>query len=74
MVARVVARADPPLPTAIPPLRLEVVERRGQGALSEVTHIQRVNTNGGVLAGPCSMAGQISEVIYTADYVMLRNP
>lgn len=74
VVGRVVARANGALPTAIPLLRLEVSERRGQGVLAEVTHILRLNTAGGVLSGPCSMAGQVSEVVYTADYVMLRNP
>jgi hypothetical protein len=73
VVARAVASADGPLLTAIPLLRLEVTERSGSGALSEVTHIQRLNTNGGVLRGPCPTAGQVTEVVYTADYVMLRS-
>lgn len=57
----------------IPWLRLDVVDQRGDGKLSGVTHVQRVNTRGGVARGPCDEAGAFRSVPYSADYVFLRN-
>jgi hypothetical protein len=74
VVGRVTARADAMRATDIPWLRLEVAQRSGAGVLDPVTHIQRINTVGGTLAGACPTAGAVSEVPYTSDYVMLRNP
>jgi hypothetical protein len=74
VTGRVAGRADAPRATDIPWLRLEVAQRSGAGVLAPVTHIQRINTVGGTLAGACPTAGTTSEVPYTADYVMLRNP
>lgn len=73
VTGRVVARTEAPNATDIPWLRLEVARREGAGALAYVTHIQRLNTRGGVLAGACQAAGAVAEVPYAADYVMLRN-
>jgi hypothetical protein len=56
----------------IPWLKLEVISRRGSGVLSGVTTVQRINTKGGMLAGPCDKAGTFSSVPYSADYVFLR--
>jgi hypothetical protein len=56
----------------IPWLKLEVTSRRGSGVLSGVTTVQRINTKGGMLAGPCDKAGTFSSVPYSADYVFLR--
>jgi Protein of unknown function (DUF3455) len=53
-------------------LKLDVVERRGNGALSGVTTVQRINTHGGVLSGACDKAGGYFSVPYSADYVFLR--
>ena len=50
-------------------LRLDVTDRRGAGGLSEATAVQRVNTRGGVLAGPCADAGALHLEPYAADYV-----
>lgn len=72
VTARVTARTEAPNATDIPWLRLEVSERSGSGALVQVTHIQRINTRGGAIAGPCLAVGAVAEVPYTADYVMLR--
>jgi hypothetical protein len=68
------AAANAPGTTAgdIPWLKLDVVERRGSGALSGVTTVQRINTHGGVLTGACDKAGGYSSVPYSADYVFLR--
>jgi len=56
----------------IPWLKLDVVGRRGNGALADVTTVRRINTNGGVLAGACEQTGDLRSVPYSADYVFLR--
>jgi len=56
----------------IPWLKLEVTEQRGNGTLSQVTTVQRINTKGGVGRGPCDSAGAIRGVPYSADYVFLH--
>jgi len=57
----------------IPWLQLDVVDQRGSGRLSGVTHVQRVNTRGGVARGPCDEAGAFRSVPYSPDYIFLRN-
>jgi hypothetical protein len=59
-------------PNDIPWLKLDVVSRRGSGILSGVTTVQRINTSGGKLEGPCDKAGAYRSVPYAADYVFLR--
>ena len=56
----------------IPLLKLEVVSRRGNGILADVTTVQRINTKGGKLEGACDKAGTWRNVPYSADYVFLR--
>jgi Protein of unknown function (DUF3455) len=56
----------------IPWLKLEVTSRRGSGVLSGVTTVQRINTQGGKLAGACDKAGATQSAPYAADYVFLR--
>ena len=53
-------------------LRLDVVERRGSGILSAATSVQRINTYGGALSGPCAERGALRAIPYSADYVFLR--
>ena len=53
-------------------LKLEVVGRRGTGALANADIVQRINTSGGVLRGPCEQAGALRSVPYSADYVFLH--
>lgn len=72
IVAKVAARAPGAGPKDIPLLKLEVTERRGSGALSPVTTVQRINTKGGVAEGACEKAGDLLSVPYSADYVFLR--
>jgi hypothetical protein len=55
----------------IPWLKLEVAMRAGNGALSYVTTIQRINTHGGMAHGPCDKPGAFLSVAYHADYVFL---
>ena len=56
----------------IPWLKLGVTSRRGNGALSPATTVQRINTVGGKLNGACYKAGTFESVPYSADYVFLR--
>ena len=56
----------------IPWLRLDGVDRHGDGILSGVTTIERINTRGGLAHGPCKSAGNYLSVPYAADYVFLR--
>ena len=72
VVGKVVARAPGRSPKDIPWLKLEATERRGSGALSEVTTIQRISTQGGVAEGACDQVGAYLSVPYAAEYVFLR--
>lgn len=55
----------------VPWLKLEVTEQRGNGVLSHVMAIQRINTKGGTAQGACEPAGAYRSVPYSADYVFL---
>jgi hypothetical protein len=70
--AKVAGRASATSARDIPLLKLDVTARRGEGQLYEVTTIQRINTRGGVAAGPCESAGVLLSVPYTADYAFYR--
>ena len=72
VVGSVKARADAPVPDAIPWLLLSAKSDGAKGALSRVTSIQRINTAGGTApVTPCmrATAGAPARVAYTADYV-----
>lgn len=56
----------------IPWLKLEVIARRGSGALANISTVQRINTMGGKLDGACDKAGEFRSMPYSADYVFLR--
>jgi hypothetical protein len=51
---------------------MEVTERRGNGALSAATTVQRVGTFGGKLDGACERAGAFKSVPYSATYIFLK--
>jgi len=53
-------------------LKLDVISHRGSGLLSDVTTVQRINTQGGKPDGPCDQRGSFKSVPYSADYVFLR--
>jgi hypothetical protein len=53
-------------------LKLQVVSSRGSGVLTGVTTVQRINTKGGKLEGPCDKAGSFKSAPYSADYVFLK--
>jgi hypothetical protein len=68
----VVASVPGSTPSDIPWLKLDVVARRGNGTLSGVTTVQRINTYGGIVKGTCHKQGSYHSVPYSADYVFLR--
>ncbi len=72
VVAAVAARADAPNPKkAIPWLLLEATSHTGTGAFATVTHIQRLDTSGGVAPKKgcdASHAGEVARVPYKATY------
>jgi hypothetical protein len=72
VTGKVVANAPGATTNDIAWLKLEVVGRRGSGALSAATIVQRINTSGGALSGACDPAGALRGVPYFADYVFLR--
>jgi hypothetical protein len=72
VAGRVVGRASGATPKDIPWLKLEVTERRGQGVLSGVTTVQRINTQGGAAEDACDRAGAYQSIAYAAEYVFLR--
>jgi uncharacterized protein DUF3455 len=72
VTGKAAANAPGTTPADIPWLRLDVVAHRGSGTLSGVTTVQRINTHGGVLNGPCEKAGSYFSAPYSADYVFLR--
>jgi hypothetical protein len=53
-------------------LKLDVVSHRGAGTFANVDIVQRINTSGGVLRGPCEQAGVLRSAPYSADYVFLH--
>src|SRR6267142_2268281 len=69
---KTVANAPGATPSDIPWLKLDVVSGRGNGILTSVTTVQRINTQGGKLEGACDKAGVLRSVPYSADYLFLR--
>jgi Protein of unknown function (DUF3455) len=72
VVGKVLASAPGTTAKDIPWLKLDVAAHRGTGVLSAVTTVQRINTAGGNLAGPCTAAGAFQSESYSADYVFFR--
>lgn len=71
VVAAVAARADAPKGKAIPWLLLEAQSHTGAGAFATVTHIQRLDTVGGVAPRKgcdTNHAGDVARVPYKATY------
>jgi Protein of unknown function (DUF3455) len=71
IVGKVVGIVFGATPDDIPWLRLEVVDRHGNGLLSGVTTVQRINTKGGAARGSCDNTGIYLSVPYSAEYVFL---
>ena len=56
----------------IPWLKLQVTASRGNGVLTGVTTVQRINTKGGKLEGACDKTGTFKSAPYSAEYVFLK--
>jgi hypothetical protein len=67
--AKVTASTPGARPSDIAWLDLDVVDRRGNGILSDAATVRRINTRGGVANGSCESAGSYLSVPYSADYV-----
>jgi hypothetical protein len=72
VVGKIVGSAPGAAANDIPWLKLTAISQRGSGTLTGVTTVQRINTSGGKLDGPCDKAGSYRSVPYSADYVFLR--
>jgi hypothetical protein len=72
VAAKAIGQAPGATAQDIPQLKLEVTSRAGNGRLSGVTTVQRLDTKGGVAKGQCSSAGALLSVPYSADYAFYR--
>jgi Protein of unknown function (DUF3455) len=72
VVGKEVGNAPGASASDIPWLKLEVASRRGNGVLTPVTTVQRINTHGGKIDGTCDAAGAFKSAPYSADYIFLR--
>jgi hypothetical protein len=72
VVGKAIGNAPGATANDIPWLKLEVASSRGNGVLSGVTMVQRINTSGGKLEGACDKAGTFKSAPYSADYVFLK--
>lgn len=73
LVATIAAHDDAPKPTDLRWL-LMTTKSFGKGALEGVTHVQRVNTAGGMPPPGCDVAhaGRVLRVDFTSDFVFYR--
>jgi hypothetical protein len=72
VVAKVAGRAPGATGKDIPLLKLDVTQQKGSGLLGGIATIQRLNTKGGTVEGPCERAGTLLSVPYSADYTFYR--
>jgi Protein of unknown function (DUF3455) len=72
VVGKAVANSPGATADDVPWLKLQVIDRRGSGALAQVDTVLRINTRGGVVHGACEQAGALRSVPYSTDYVFLR--
>lgn len=73
LVATIAAHDDAPKPTDLRWL-LMTTRSFGKGAFDGVTHVQRVNTSGGMPPASCDAAhaGRVLRVDFTSDFVFYR--
>ncbi|MGY3691125.1 hypothetical protein ACVIGA_001205 [Bradyrhizobium sp. USDA 3240] len=72
VTARTAGSAPGATSADIPWLKLEVIAHRGNGLLTSVATVQRINTSGGEVSGACDKSGALKSAAYSADYVFLR--
>lgn len=73
IVGKMAAQAPGATAKDIAQLKLDVVSHQGDGLLSKVVAVQRLNTQGGVYAGACEQPGAIHVEPYSAVYVFFVN-
>lgn len=73
LVASIAAHDEAPKPTDLRWL-LMTTRSFGKGAFDGVTHVQRVNTNGGMPPASCDAAqvGRVLRVDFTSDFIFYR--
>ncbi len=71
IVGKAIANVPGATSNDIPWLKIEVVSQRGNGVLTGVSLVQRINTRGGKADAPCTTAGALLSVPYATDYVFL---
>jgi hypothetical protein len=72
VTGKVAGRAPGATPKDIPLLKLDAASQRGNGKLTGVTTIQRLNTKGGVAEGTCETPGTFLAAPYSADYAFYK--
>ena len=72
VAAKLASRSPGATANDIPWLKLSVTSARGNGALSGVTTVQRINTKGGAAEGACDTEGSFLSVPYSSEYVFLK--
>ena len=73
LLSTIAAHDDAPKPTDLRWL-LMTTKSFGKGAFEDVTHVQRVNTAGGMPPATCDLAqaGRVLRIDFTADFVFYR--
>ena len=73
LIATIAANDEAPKPTDLRWL-LMTTKSYGSGAFDGVTHVQRVNTAGGMPPATCDLAhaGRVLRIDFTADFVFYR--
>lgn len=72
VTGKVIAHSEGATANDIPWLKLDALSHHGNGQLSAVTKIQRINTKGGAMDGDCAASGTFFSVPYSSDYVFLK--
>jgi hypothetical protein len=72
VVGKVIGNAPGKMADDIAWLKLAVASSRGNGVLTGIATVQRINTKGGKIEGSCDKAGSLQSASYSADYVFLR--
>lgn len=69
VMGKVVAQKPGATDRDIALLQLDVTGHEGQGVMTRVSAVQRLDTQGGVFAGECSQSGAVHLEPYSARYV-----
>jgi len=72
IVGKVASKSPGASANDIPWLKLSVTSGRGDGQLSGVTTVQRIDTKGGAAGGVCDKPGEFLSVPYSAEYRFLK--